>query len=190
MAIDVAQYYLDCTPFGRAGKPPDVLTAPYVEQVLLGYSIGILSWAQLALIYHLLALVLVGLGISSHFYWPPAFGSPLKAFTVRNAWGSSWHQYLRRIFETAGSKTSSFLRLRKGSFASKYVKLYVAFLVSGLIHYAGALNVPYNDSAYAQPLFFLVQAVGISIEDFVIFSSKKMGIIANRKYFFRAEGVR
>ena len=181
MAIDLAQYYLGTTPFGLGGKPPDLFAASYVEQAALGWTIAILSWAQLALIYHLMAFVLVGVGISSHFYWPPAFGSPLKAFTIRQAWGSSWHQYLRRIFETSGSMTTSFLRLQKGTFASRYVKLYVAFLVSGLLHYAGALNIPYNDSAYAQPLFFLFQAVGISIEDLVLFASKKMGIISSGK---------
>jgi hypothetical protein len=69
------------------------------------------------------------------------------------------------------------LGLPKSKFTT-YFKLYVAFFVSGLIHYAGdyMLN---QDWAGHSVAFFVLQAVGITLEDAVIAVAKRAGLTAS-----------
>ncbi|KAL5118952.1 hypothetical protein ACEQ8H_003081 [Pleosporales sp. CAS-2024a] len=68
------------------------------------------------------------------------------------------------------------LHLRKGSFASKYLQLFIAFTVSGIVHACASMivNRSYNgDGAFA---CFLAQATIIMIEDHVIEFAKSLGL--------------
>ena len=87
-----------------------------------------------------------------------------------------WHQQCRRVCSAPGVfVVRDVLRLRKGSFASKYLQLFIGFGVSGLVHGGasvlchGSLN---DDGAMK---VFLAQAVIILLEDHLIVLGKRVG---------------
>jgi hypothetical protein len=80
------------------------------------------------------------------------------------------------MFETANSVLISVTGIKRGTFISRYLQLYNAFLVSALVHHVGALNIPYSPSAKYQIYFFMLQPVAITIEDFAIYLGKKAGL--------------
>jgi len=59
------------------------------------------------------------------------------------------------------------LRVQRGSKASSYGKLYMAFLVSGLMHAAGDYGM-YHGKRWFSLTYFSLQAVAITFEDAVI----------------------
>ena len=64
------------------------------------------------------------------------------------------------------------LKIPRGTNASFYTQLYVAFFVSGLIHQAGDCLFE-KRIVYRSLNFFLLQAVAITFEDFVIYIAKR-----------------
>ncbi|KAJ7506654.1 membrane bound O-acyl transferase family-domain-containing protein [Mycena galericulata] len=122
------------------------------------------------------AAVSVGVGASDPEDWPPYMGSIALAWSVRNFWGRTWHQTMRRFLSAHGKFVAHrLLHLKPGSAASAYTQLYVAFLISGIMHYlpdymalrhwgGGALR------------FFLLQAVAITLEECVQALARRLGI--------------
>ena len=57
------------------------------------------------------------------------------------------------------------LHLRKSTFITRYGQIFLSFLISGVMHFLGEVGVgfPVRDSGTIQ--FFLLQAVGIMLED-------------------------
>jgi Membrane bound O-acyl transferase family len=60
---------------------------------------------------------------------------------------------------------------KPGTMASSYTQLFVAFLVSGLMHTGGDYMVFHRFTSFSSQ-FFLLQAIAISFEDFVLWSTK------------------
>ena len=88
-----------------------------------------------------------------------------------------WHQNCRRICSAPSIfLVRDVLSLKKGSFASKYLQLFLGFFVSAVVHGGAAmlchrsLN---NDSAFA---VFMAQAAAIMIEDHVIELGHHLGL--------------
>ncbi len=48
--------------------------------------------------YVAVSIASVAVGLSEPRDWPCLFGSPWKAYTVRNCWGRAWHQMLRKVY--------------------------------------------------------------------------------------------
>ncbi|THU83555.1 hypothetical protein K435DRAFT_733899 [Dendrothele bispora CBS 962.96] len=116
----------------------------------------------------LVALLLVGTGLSEPDVWPDFFGKLSDAYTVRRWWGRVWHQQLRRIFSSHGKFLSQRVcGFRTGTLASSYTRLYLAFFLSGLIHITSLDPRPIR--------FFLSQAVVITFEDSVIAAANRVG---------------
>jgi len=70
--------------------------------------------------------------------------------------------------------------LAKGTFTSKYLQLFVGFLVSGAIHLGAAMA---NARAFrdnGEISFFIAQAVIILIEDHIIDFGRKLGVQDSR----------
>jgi len=68
---------------------------------------------------------------------------------------------------------NKYLKFPQGSNLSSYTQLYVAFFLSGCVHVAG--DFAYEKRVVYRSLkFFLLQAVGITLEDFVIYLSKSV----------------
>jgi len=64
------------------------------------------------------------------------------------------------------------LKFPRGSNRSSYTQLYVVFLLSGLLHSSGDFMVE-KRIVYRSFKFFLLQAVIITLEDFVIYLAKR-----------------
>lgn len=73
------------------------------------------------------------------------------------------------------------LRIPRGSNVSSYTKLYLAFCISGSFHALGQLHLPRPSNITAAEgstgffLFFVWQAVAITVEDFVQWVVRKSG---------------
>ncbi|KAJ7167814.1 membrane bound O-acyl transferase family-domain-containing protein [Mycena filopes] len=124
----------------------------------------------------------VGTGASGPEDWPPFMGSLALAWSVRNFWGRVWHQSMRRFLSAHGRFVAhKVLRLQPGTKASAYTQLYVAFLVSGTMHYLPEYMVLRHWGGGAL-WFFLLQAVAITLEECVMGLGRGLGITGNWKW--------
>jgi len=112
------------------------------------------------------------MGLSEPADWPYMFGSFREATTVRRFWGKTWHQRMRVVITGLGKRLANkTLAFRPGSLPSAYTQLYTAFLLSGLVHVAGDYII-LKHLPFFPIRFFLLQAAGITLEDFVIWLTK------------------
>ena len=65
------------------------------------------------------------------------------------------------------------LKLPRGSNRSSYTQLYIAFFLSGIIHSSADFMLE-KRMVYRSFTFFLLQAVAITFEDFVIYTAKRL----------------
>ena len=68
---------------------------------------------------------------------------------------------------------NKFLNFPRGTNRSSYTQLYIAFFISGLLHFAGDFMLE-KRLAYHSFKFFILQAVAITFEDFVIYIAKHL----------------
>ena len=64
------------------------------------------------------------------------------------------------------------MKFPRGTNRSSYSQLYIAFFLSGLLHFAAEFLIEMR-MVYRAPKFFLLQAVAITFEDFVIYIAKR-----------------
>jgi len=145
-----------------------------------------LAYCTLSLLYMAYSIVSVAIGMTEPWDWPHLFGSPLDGYTVRNAWGRVWHQLLRKLVTGHADFIAKQLRLQKGTFRT-CLKLFIAFLVSGLIHDA-AEYVLYQKWAGHSTKFFLLQAVAIIFEGAIITLATKAGLSSKPNSFVKFIG--
>ena len=80
--------------------------------------------------------------------------------------------YCNQMFAGLGRLVANkFLRFPRGTILSSYTQLYVAFFLSGLLHFGGDFMIE-KQMVYRSFKFFLLQAVAITFEDFVIYLAK------------------
>lgn len=119
----------------------------------------------------------VATGLANPRDCPSAFGDLRGLVSVRNAWSRVWHQQCRRLCSAPGIFIAKdVLHLRKGSFPSKYLQLFVGFLVSGIAHGGASMFIHRSFEDDAALTCFLGQAVIIMIEDHVIELGKSLGL--------------
>ncbi|EAW11042.1 wax synthase family protein [Aspergillus clavatus NRRL 1] len=129
--------------------------------------------------YLTVSILAVVTGISQPVDWPPLFGKLKYATTVRDFWGTFWHQMLRSSLSKITGAVVDFLGIRRGTNASSYTQLWLAFTISGVMHAASQLlmprpvNIEPKDIAIGIFLFFPWQAAMITLEDFVIWLWKR-----------------
>ena len=68
---------------------------------------------------------------------------------------------------------NKFLKFPRGTNRSSYTQLYVAFFLSALFHFSGDFTFR-KRTVYYSFKFFLLQAVAITFEDFVIYIAKRL----------------
>lgn len=134
--------------------------------------------ASLYIAHSVASAIAVAVGLSEPRDWPDFFGPWLRTTSMRQFWGKTWHQMMRRPVTGAGKYLArNVLKFRAGSALSSYTQLYVAFVLSGIIHAAGDWMVMRNiTSARLNIQFFIMQAMIITVEDMVIAAAKKFGI--------------
>ncbi|KAK3315644.1 membrane bound O-acyl transferase family-domain-containing protein [Apodospora peruviana] len=118
---------------------------------------------------------------------PPIFGKLSDAYTLRQFWGSTWHQTLRRPLTSISNFIAhSVLHISRKSLETRYIKLFISFGISGAIHHLAdlVLGLPSHESQAF--VYFVTTAAAIAFEDGVQYISPKViGVEAHeawRKY--------
>ncbi|KAI1106046.1 hypothetical protein F4804DRAFT_340803 [Jackrogersella minutella] len=137
--------------------------AKWLLDPLVGWCGAVWSWNTIGSTYAAGAAITVLLGICEQWEWPPVFGSLGDAWSVRQVWSTSYHQLMRRQFQTPGLRLARSLGLKKGSFGSRYLQLYLTFFISFSVHWWQSFAVTRHDNG--EFAFFMSQPVIISIED-------------------------
>ncbi|KAH7320699.1 membrane bound O-acyl transferase family-domain-containing protein [Stachybotrys elegans] len=117
-------------------------------------------------VYSTLAAITVALGMTPVQSWPPVFGFISDSYSIRQFWGSFYHQLLRRgCGGIAHFLTCTCLGLSKRGIWSRYIYTCAVFMVSGLFHAFSdvAQGIPWSESGALQ--FFMLQVFGIMLED-------------------------
>ncbi|KIY52299.1 hypothetical protein FISHEDRAFT_35445 [Fistulina hepatica ATCC 64428] len=157
---------------------PSWADVDWMNRVLSTFVYVTMTRAMLSFQFAVLSAFCVVLGGDPQ-RWPDLFSSPLDAYTIRKAWGRAWHQILRRTVSSPGKFISSKLGFKRGTNASAYIQLYVAFFLSGVLHYMGEHAMLRNWSGGAMA-FFMKQAMVITLEDFIIWLGRRAGIRPTR----------
>ncbi|KAK2036543.1 hypothetical protein LZ31DRAFT_440598, partial [Colletotrichum somersetense] len=116
--------------------------------------------------YDLLSLLFVLTGLSSPDVWPPFFGSPYEGYSLRRFWSVYWHQALRKkLTGHADLISDNILAIPRRTKLSAYTRLWLTFLISGIYHVSSDLGmgIPFSDAGSFTA--FLLQPVGIVLED-------------------------
>ncbi|KAH6618760.1 membrane bound O-acyl transferase family-domain-containing protein [Boeremia exigua] len=136
----------------------------------------VLTYTSLELMNTLYGIVSVATGLAAPMNCPSMFGDLKGLYSVRRAWSVVWHQGVRRVCSAPGIYLArDVLRLRKGSFTSKYVQLFAGFGVSAVMHGVASMlcHASLNDDQAFE--VFLFQAIIIFVEDHLIEFGKKCG---------------
>ncbi|KAJ7064700.1 membrane bound O-acyl transferase family-domain-containing protein [Mycena amicta] len=139
----------------------------------------VLSWglsasSAMCLLYTLMSVLAVGTRLSQPDAWPALMASPGEAYTIRRFWGRTWHQLMRRFVSAHGQRLVNVLGLRRGKNPSAYTQLFLAFFLSGAIHYAAEVMALRHWGGGALK-FFMLQPCAIMFEDFVIWLGRQAG---------------
>ncbi|KAI6013227.1 hypothetical protein EDC04DRAFT_3145391 [Pisolithus marmoratus] len=204
LLLEVATLYMRSNPVFLSKA--SVTSQGYILQCLNVAAIPCQLYAVLTCIHCVLAILAVGAGLDKPWAWPQPFGHWKNAYTVRNFWGKTWHQFVRHdliVFgphrskhnpwDPVGAEDSSATKQEREPWATKYRRLCHAFICSALIHgcgdivlqfrewndfsstsVSGTMVVP-NVIGYSAP-FFLLQPVGVLVEDAVAEVGKRMGL--------------
>lgn len=201
ISFDILSILVRANPcFGTGGPSFGAFGWPWRATVWIH---PITVWFSISMLYAVVSILGVALGLSEPRDWPHLFGSPWKAYTVRNCWGQVWHQMLRKVYISlrylyhprdaniycycsqllTGHMDffARILRLPKGTFKT-YFKLFGSFAISGLIHYGGDYMLFQNWSGTSMRFFFL-QAVAITFEDIVIAFAAHLGFTQQNTAF-------
>lgn len=79
-----------------------------------------------------------------------------------------------------GRLVTNKFNIPRGTNRSSYTQLYTAFIISGIIHFAGDV-VSQKRMVYHSLRFFFLQAVAITFEDFVIYTWNRLLLQAGIK---------
>ncbi|KAK7017724.1 membrane bound O-acyl transferase family-domain-containing protein [Favolaschia claudopus] len=174
---DIASIYNRASPVHHAGGPP-LDSRPFPWRVVDLFFFAVINFGGQNLLHTVYSIISVGLGFSDPQDWVNVFGYRGDAYTLRRFWGRTWHQFLRRWVLTHGKFLARTLGLRKGTNASAYTQLYTAFLLSALLHVLSDYMVHRSLAPWASGSlrFFLLQPLAITVEDFVLFVGRKMGL--------------
>ncbi|SPO01743.1 related to TRI7 - trichothecene biosynthesis gene cluster [Cephalotrichum gorgonifer] len=129
-------------------------------------------WANTFCVIHLVnsgfGLAHISFGLQPVEMLPPVWGGLSHAYTIRNFWGTTWHQTLRRsLTSVADLAAHSILRLRHGGLIARYVKLMICFSISGLLHRSADLMLGVAPGESRALEYFATTVLVIMFEDLV-----------------------
>lgn len=191
LAVDALSTYQQRQPYFHRQIQLGALS---FEDILLnGASAALIGGAAIALLYNLLVVSCVSSGIWTPAECPDLFGPVSQATTLGGFWGRTWcvsfvppgafaadppcsnrHQSFRRVFTTPGLLLASALSLPASSYSTKILTTLTAFSLSAIQHAFGMLAMARTGRGAA--LFFLVQPMGLLLEDLVVRGAKAVGV--------------
>ncbi|KAG9230880.1 membrane bound O-acyl transferase family-domain-containing protein [Amylocarpus encephaloides] len=160
------------------------------------FCVGAKLYFPIQMNYALASVISVLFGICSPKDWPPLFGRIQDVTTVRDFWGSFWHQLIRKVFASYGA---ALVRFTSGLFLGyggaiiallglppqntiiSYFKLYSSFAISGATHGLMTWAMPanpdhtFNDRFLTVFTCFVGNAVAMNFEDIVMGIYHKRG---------------
>ncbi|MCJ1380203.1 hypothetical protein MMC17_003306 [Xylographa soralifera] len=142
---------------------------------------GATPYFMLSMQYAQLSFFAVLLGFSKPEDWPPPFGRLRDTTTIREFWGTYWHQQLRHMLTSYTDAFIKILKIPRGTNLSSYSTLYIAFILSGAFHALSQLQMPCPTNITPAErtvgffLFFVWQAVAITVEDLIYWCWRKAG---------------
>ncbi|KAI0768180.1 hypothetical protein BD413DRAFT_131150 [Trametes elegans] len=123
------------------------------------------TYCSLTRTHIMLSLIAVATGLGNPEDWPADFfGRWSDAYTIRNAWGRSWHKFYYRYFACAGQLATRLLCVPRNTWLYTQVQMHAAFAVSALLHVVGDLALNPAGLGRSAP-FFLLNAFAITLED-------------------------
>ncbi|KAH9432255.1 hypothetical protein MCOR02_006958 [Pyricularia oryzae] len=182
-ALCIAYLLLD---LGVSMPPPDLSLVQPPKQALWPLSglsapdlvfrlVGSISfWITVAILLYIIHTTVLIVGVVLHWWEPadcvPLFGYIQDAYSIRNFWGSVWHQCLRQGLSGVSTLIcDTFLGIPRGTLLSRYARLNAVFAASGVLHHASDLAVGISPQETRVFSFFQVQALVIMIEDLAQF---------------------
>ncbi|KAI9706837.1 MAG: hypothetical protein M1812_008212 [Candelaria pacifica] len=144
----------------------DVSTAEIVLRARVTLMYFTSQYCFLQFFYSLAAVANVSFKPQDLPLWRPLFGPFSEMYSVRQFWGVTWHQTLRRQLSAfANLFTYSILHLPRGILIARYTHIFFAFFGSGMMHLIADIGgkVRVRDSGCLS--FFCAQALGIVLED-------------------------
>ncbi|KAJ4492348.1 membrane bound O-acyl transferase family-domain-containing protein [Lentinula lateritia] len=181
LLADLVQIILQEAPFLRNfnselhGANDSIGSLPYLQRVVCVATWFLGGYAGIRFYYFTVALVCVGLGVSDPQNWPEAFGSWKEAYSVRNFWGKTWHQFIRRFCVYPGRKLAEMIGVAPKSLIAASIQIYVAFFVSALMHSLGDYMVG-RDYVGISFRFFCLQPFAITFEELVKITALRLGL--------------
>ncbi|KAF2677290.1 putative toxin biosynthesis protein [Lentithecium fluviatile CBS 122367] len=140
---------------------------------------GATPYFMMSMQYAQFAFLAVLFGFSQPADWPPMFNPIRGTTTVRDFWGRYWHQQLRHVLAQYNEAFCAFFRIPKGTNMSSYMKLWLAFIISGFFHAVSSLQMPFPDNLTPGERslgfwwFFIWNVSAITLEDFLLWIVKK-----------------
>ncbi|KAJ0426900.1 membrane bound O-acyl transferase family-domain-containing protein [Aspergillus carlsbadensis] len=118
--------------------------------------------------YTIYSLVAVGCNLCPPEHWPPFYGAPLEAWTMRRFWGNFWHQSFCSFLHSSTDFVVATLGLERNSLISRYTRYTICFFISGFLHLTldHALGIRGSDLLGVM-ITFLLQPIAFGIEDLV-----------------------
>ncbi|KAI0768191.1 hypothetical protein BD413DRAFT_564026 [Trametes elegans] len=165
--VDVTEsliYFYRYLPVQINGAMPLTLKDYLLRGVVAGVWI-LNTYCSLTRTHIMLSLIAVATGLGNPEDWPADFfGRWSDAYTIRNAWGRSWHKFYYRYFACAGQLATRLLCVPRNTWLYTQVQMHAAFAVSALLHVVGDLALNPAGLGRSAP-FFLLNAFAITLED-------------------------
>ncbi|KAJ3715557.1 membrane bound O-acyl transferase family-domain-containing protein [Lentinula guzmanii] len=183
LLVDAVQTILQTAPFLRnfdtqPGSNDSIRSLPYLQRAVCVATWFFGGYAGIRFYYYTVAFVCVGSGYSEAGDWPKPFGSLKEAYSVRNFWGRTWHQFIRRFCISPGTKLAKALGVMPKSLTAVFIKLYTTFFVSALMHSLGDYMVGREYVGVSFGFFFL-QPFAIMFEEVVKVIIRRLGLDAS-----------
>ncbi|KAI6035008.1 hypothetical protein F5J12DRAFT_8012 [Pisolithus orientalis] len=201
--FEAAQLYIRCNPVFSSGAP--LFSQGYLLGWLNTMAMPFRFYAGLNWIHSLAAVIAVGTALHEPQLWPVPFGKLKGAYTIRRFWGRTWHQFSRNTLTLFGphrhkrspwdrDPSSDPKEREREPWVKSYTRLCNAFLCSAFMHTCGDVVLQFkiwdNTSPTTGSLqranhpyiigfsipFFLLQPVGVLVEDVVIEAGKRLGL--------------
>ncbi|CZT52371.1 uncharacterized protein RSE6_13703 [Rhynchosporium secalis] len=174
LAWDICKHLMGLYPYIHSSPRGAFFSLPFSSQVILTWLHQLEAFCFINLPYQIGALLTVATGYQTPADWPPLFGDLSGGYLVSRAWGRVWHQLLRRPLGMLTPYVQRVLGTKSRS-AKRTFSLVCSFMMSGFVHWSGALNCPWTSSSHGMFTYFIMQAPVVRLEDCIVDWGRRQG---------------